>query len=76
MPYEHISELPEHVRQGLPEEAQELYLTAYVHAWNEHEDPSTWREGHTREDMADLLAWAAVKKQYEKIGTSDQWRHK
>lgn len=68
MPYDSISELPASVRAHLPPHAQEIYVRAFNHAWEEYADPARRRGGASREATAHRVAWAAVKGSYEKIG--------
>jgi len=62
MPYADISGLPASVRNHLPTHAQEIYLAAFNNAWEEY------AERADREAVAHRVAWAAVKKQFEKAG--------
>ena len=62
MPYADISDLPDSVRGHLPVHAQEIYLAAFNAAWEEY------AERADREAVAHRVAWAAVKKRYEKAG--------
>ena len=74
MPYETIDGLPENVRNVLPKHAQEIYQAAFNNAWEEYKDPDE-RKGHaSREETAHKVAWAAVKKEYEKAG--EKWVRK
>ncbi|MHB1294679.1 MAG: putative cation transport regulator ChaB [Anaerolineae bacterium] len=75
MPYERLSDLPESVRENLPEHAQEIYRSAFNSAWDEYKEPEDRREGASRKETAHRVAWAAVKNQYEKSDTG-QWRRK
>jgi len=68
MPYADISDLPESVRSHLPAHAQEIYLAAFNNAWEQYAHRAD------REIVAHKVAWAAVKKQYEKIGK--EWTRK
>jgi len=68
MPYSSISELPDSVRNHLPEHAQRIYAEAFNSAWNEYSGRSD------REAVAHKVAWSAVKKQYRKQG--DRWVEK
>jgi cation transport regulator len=53
------------VRNHLPEHAQSIYREAFNHAFAAHAgDPR-------QEEAAHRIAWAAVKRSYEKIG--DEW---
>lgn len=67
-PYDDIADLPPGVRAHLPEHAQEIYLAAFNHAWQQHADDPR------REEIAHRIAWAAVKRVYEKVG--DRWVHR
>lgn len=71
MPYKKLSELPDSVQDNLPQHAQEIYLAAYNSAWDEYADPDERRDDASREEVAHRVAWAAVKKKYEKQG--DKW---
>ncbi len=75
MPYQSISELPESVRDHLPEHAQEIYKEAYNSAWNEYKDPDKRRGDADREETARKVAWSAVKHDYEK-GDDGDWHRK
>jgi cation transport regulator len=53
------------VRRHLPEHAQDIYRGAFNAAWVQHRgDPRL-------EEVAHRIAWAAVKRRYEKRG--DSW---
>ncbi len=60
-------DLPPPVRAHLPPHAQEIYLGAFNNAWTEY----AARGPEQREITAHRVAWAAVKRKYEKSG--DQW---
>ncbi len=60
MPYRHISDLPDPVRKKLPRHAAEIYLSAFNNAWQEYKSDARC------EEIAHRVAWAAVKKKYEK----------
>ena len=63
MPYAFNSELPPSIRDHLPEHAQSIFRAAFNAAFEAHAaDPR-------REEVAHRIAWAAVKRSYEKIGT-------
>jgi len=65
MPYRENSDLPPSVRNHLPEHARSIYREAFNHAFAAHAgDPR-------QEEAAHRIAWAAVKRSYEKIG--DEW---
>jgi cation transport regulator len=71
MPYQKINDLPAQVKDNLPKHAQEIYMEAYNSAWDQYADPDKRRDDDSREETAHKVAWAAVKKQYEKKG--DNW---
>ena len=65
MPYATNISLPASVRNHLPEHAQDIFRAAFNHAFESHEgDPR-------QEEIAHRIAWAAVKRHYEKAG--DMW---
>lgn len=64
MPYEHVSELPDSVKDHLPHHAQEIFLEAFNSASKEYKE----------EETAFKVAWSAVKKKYKK--DDDQWVEK
>ncbi|MFW6096766.1 MAG: putative cation transport regulator ChaB [Chloroflexota bacterium] len=75
MPYDKNSELPDSVRNSLPEHAQDIYREAYNSAWDQYKDPEDRRGDDSREETAHQVAWSAVKKKYEKVETG-KWQKK
>lgn len=73
MPYPKRSDLPDDVKDNLPAHAQDIYKEAYNSAWDEYKDPDDRRGDATREETAHRVAWAAVKKKYEKDEESGKW---
>lgn len=71
MPYERNADLPEQVRDNLPENAQKIYRKAFNNAWDQYEKKEDRRGDASREETAHRVAWAAVKESYEKQG--DRW---
>jgi cation transport regulator len=68
MPYDVNADLPPSVRSHLPEHAQDIFREAFNQAYAAHaRDPR-------QEEAAFRIAWAAVKRAYEKIG--DEWVEK
>ena len=63
MPYASNEDLPPSVRLHLPPHAQDIYREAFNHAFE--------RYGGADEARPHRIAWAAVKRSYEKIG--DEW---
>jgi cation transport regulator len=62
VPYADVADLPPSVRAHLPRHAQEIFLAAFNHAWDEYADHPE------RETVARKVAWAAVKRRYVKLG--------
>jgi len=75
-PYRKTNELPDRVKDNLPDHAQEIYMEAYNSAWDQYKDPDDRREGNSREETAHSVAWAAVKNKYEKDEKSGKWKAK
>ncbi len=62
MPYRENADLPPSVRDHLPRHAQDIFREAFNAAYSAHErDPR-------QEEAAFRIAWAAVKRSYEKVG--------
>jgi cation transport regulator len=76
MPYERNEELPDSVKNNLPGQAQEIYRKAFNSAWEQYKDPEDRRGDASREETAHKVAWAAVKKEYEKDENSGDWKRK
>jgi len=64
MPYEKRTDLPNSVKDNLPDHAQDIYKEAYNSAWDQY--------GHD-ESRAHAVAWAAVKKSYHKSEKTGNW---
>ena len=61
MPYRINADLPPSIRGHLPEHAQDIFREAFNHAYAAHAgDPR-------QEEAAFRIAWAAVKRSYERI---------
>ncbi len=65
MPYKINSDLPDAVRNHLPEHAQDIYRAAFNTAY------AGFIGQAERERRAHMVAWAAVKRTYYKRG--DRW---
>lgn len=65
MPYESLKDLPDSVQAHLPKHAQEIFRAAFNNALQEY----------TEEEQAFRVAWAAVKRDYEK-GEDGDWHKK
>ncbi|MDU6923877.1 putative cation transport regulator ChaB [Franconibacter helveticus] len=75
MPYDSRSDLPDNVTHVLPAHAQDIYKEAFNSAWDQYKDKEDRRGDDSREETAHKVAWAAVKKEYEK-GDDDKWHKK
>ncbi len=71
MPYASNADLPDRVRNHLPDHAQSIFREAFNHAYDRYADPEKRHFGGTREAAANRVAWAAVKRAYHKDG--DRW---
>ncbi len=67
MAYETLNELPAPVRHVLPKHAQEIFLESFNSAWENYD--------HS-EERAFRVAWAAVKRVYEKDKSTGMWKPK
>jgi cation transport regulator len=74
MPYTKNSDLPDSVKDNIPDHAQDIYREAYNSAWKQYKNPEDRRGDSSREETAHQVAWAAVKQKYEK--SNDKWRRK
>lgn len=74
MPYDKKSELPDQVKDNLPEHAQEIYKEAYNSAWDQYKDPEDREGDSSREETSHKVAWNAVKQEYEKV--DGKWKSK
>ena len=75
MPFKSINELPESVKNVLPEHAQDIYKEAFNSAYDEYKDSDDRRGDESREEVAHKVAWSAVKNSYEK-GDDSKWHKK
>lgn len=75
MPYSKRTDLPDNVKHVLPADAQDIYQQAFNSAWEEYKEAKDRRGDDSREEVAHKVAWAAVKKEYEK-GDDDKWHPK
>lgn len=74
MPYKSNQDLPDGVQNVLPGHAQDIYREAYNSAWEQYDTPQERRGDSSREETAHRVAWAAVKKKYEKNEATGKWR--
>jgi cation transport regulator len=74
MPYSSTGDLPQGVRDNLPEHAQAIYKEAFNSAWEQYEAKSKRRGDESREETAHRVAWAAVEKSYHKDAKTGTWK--
>jgi cation transport regulator len=67
MPYKNVRDLPKSVRDHLPYHAQEIFRAAFNSAFAEY---------NRDEERAHRVAWAAVKRKYEKNEETGEWEEK
>lgn len=66
MPYARNEDLPEQVKDHLPEHAQDIYRKTYNSAFDQYKNPEDRRGDASREEVAHKVAWSVVKSEYEK----------
>lgn len=76
MPYDKNDELPDSVKNNLPKHARDIYRKAFNSAWEQYDEPEERRGDATREETAHKVAWAAVKKEFEKDERTGKWKRK
>lgn len=73
MPYKSINELPDNVRNVLPDHAQDVYKEAFNSAYDQYDKPEERQGDASREETAHRVAWSAVKKAGYRKGEDDKW---
>ena len=73
MPYKTNEDLPDSVKNHLPQHAQDIYREAFNHAFEEYKSSEKRKEDASQEETAHKVAWAAVKKKYHKDDPSGKW---
>jgi len=68
MPYTSTNELPDSVKNVLPEHARDIYKEAFNSAYDEYKNEENRRDDASREEVAHRVAWSAVKKAGYKKG--------
>ena len=77
MPYNTNDDLPESVKNHLPEAAQTIYRKAFNAAYEEYQDPSKRRSPEDSLDKAAAqVAWHAVKQHFVKDEKTGHWKPK
>ncbi len=75
MTYKTTNDLPDTIRQALPEEAQKIYLEAYNQSWENYEEEIEPGE-QDREAVAHRDGWAAVKHEFVQDEKKGKWYRK
>lgn len=73
MPYTTRSDLPDNVKNVLPDHAQDIYKEAFNSAYEQYKDSESRRDDSDREEVAHRVAWSAVKKAGYEKGGDDKW---
>ncbi len=76
MPYDDITALPARVRNNLPEHAQEIFRNAHNNAYEQYKNPKKRKGNASLEEIANRVAWSAVKKEYTKDKKTGVWKRK
>ena len=74
MRYESKRDLPETLRDVLPEEAQDIYLEAYKKAWEDYREEQAG--DLSRGSVAHQQGWAAVKREFVQSEKTGEWHRK
>jgi len=69
-------DLPDSVKNVLPQHAQEIYREARDNALEQYKDPEKRRGDASLEETAHKVAWAAVKEKYEKDEKTGKWKER
>lgn len=69
--YKTKQDLPDTLRDVMPDRAQEIYLKAYKRAWELYSDDAS--SMLSQEGVAHREAWAAVGREYEQDEETGQW---
>jgi len=74
MRYEKTEDLPDTIRDVLPEEAQDIYLEAYQRSYDNYQEG----EGGelSRESVAHRDGWTAVQQEYEQDKETGEWHRR
>jgi cation transport regulator len=68
-------DLPKGVND-LPDHAKEIYMKSHNNALEQYKDPNKRRGNASLEEVAHKVAWAAVKKEYQKDKKTGEWKRK
>jgi cation transport regulator len=74
--YADLSTLPKGIKDNLPLHARVIYMNAFNNAWEEYKQPDKGSLDDSHWVIATKVAWAAVKKVYEKDEKIGLWKRK
>ena len=63
MTYKNKEDLPAHLRETMPDEAQEIYLKAYNKSWQDYDEDEILGK-QSQEATAHRDGWNAVKREF------------
>jgi cation transport regulator ChaB len=69
--YESVEDIPDIIRDVLPDDAQELYLEAYQQSWNSYDERQT--SELSRQSVAHRDGMAAVMQEYTYFSDTGDW---
>lgn len=69
--YEEIEDLPEHLRNAMPEEALQIYLDTYNNAWDDYEGEQGGELGQDAVSHRDAMT--AVYQDFEEDQETGDW---
>ena len=71
MTYERAEHLPQALREVLSTPAQISFMNAYNEAWIRYEDEGERLPNTSRQEMANLAGWNAIKASFQEL--DGQW---
>lgn len=76
MKYQKNSDLPSHIKEDLPINAQDIYRKAFNEAWESYDEPrAVVNVEQSRLAMAEKAAWAAVNERFY-FNEFEEWIHR
>ncbi len=72
MPFNTASDLPDSVKNVLPDHAQDIFKAAFNSAFEKYDCTKDRNLNDSSEEVAFKVAWSAVKKSYQK-GDDGRW---
>ena len=72
--FKSTDDIPENLKGILPPHAKHIYMKAHNRALLEYQDPKTRKFGGNLSEVANRVAWAAVKTKYIKDENNGIWK--